>query len=244
MGALAVPIAMGISSWVGSKAGKSGGGSNLPFEQQSALTDALSTARQSREQGGSLFGIGAPLLQAASGYWRKLLEGNKNALIEATAPERNAIEESALGADRSIEAGPLRGGSRDYARAELNRTKFGMLGMLVPGARRAAAEAGGNLGMSVAGAGAQTTANAGSMFSTLYGNQERARQFDVGRSDQLGKNLGSFFANLLPSLVRGSAGESGGSGGSSRVPSIGGGGGFGNIAGTSLPAASWAGIRF
>jgi hypothetical protein len=236
MAGLAVPLATGIASYVGGKFGNHGGGGG---SQTSTLNDALATARQARDQGGSLFNMGAPLLQAASGYWQKLLSGDKTAMLEATQPERTAINEEALGADRAIEAGPLRGGTRDYARAELNRTKFSKLGDLIPTARRAAAGEAASTGLSAAGAGAQATNSSGGLFSSLYGEQERAREFNTQRGDSLGSGLGTTLANLLAGLVKGSAGQAAGGSAGGRIGQIG-----GTIPGTSLPGASWAGIRF
>lgn len=195
----AVPALTTAGKFIGgSLLGKAVGGAKKPSaDQADTIREQIATARMLRGQGESLFNTASPLLTNAAGYYNKLVGGDLGALREATSPERSAINETFLGAERGINAGPLRGGARDYAQAELARTKAAKLGDLIPGARRAAAEAGSNLGLGVVGVGTGATGNAGSLYSTLAGQQENRRQFDKDQSRRFSEDLGETLASGL-----------------------------------------------
>ena len=246
MGFLAGPIGSAIIGGgikLGSKLFSRGKSKDMTSVEQGTLNDAMATARQTRDMGGTLFGTGAPLLQAASNYWQKLLTGDRNALLEATAPERLSIERNFEGVDRGIKYGPLRGGARDMAQAEADRVKAGQIGSLVPAARAQAAAGGAQLGLSAAGAGVNANSAASQLFTTLYGTQERTRQYEQERSDRRSDALGGEIGSILTDLLSGFTKSKGGS---SRVSSITGGGTSTSyrIPGTSLPGASFAGVHF
>lgn len=183
----------------------SGGGKNSPLaaNQSGALTDAMTTARTAGTQGASLFGTGAPLLAQAASYYQRLLGNDVATVNQAVAPQRAALTEAYSGAEKGLEAGPLRGGARDYARADLSRQKVGQIGMLVPNAINQAVPEAGRLGLGAAVAGQAGTQAAGGLYSTLTGQGEGARQFDTEQGYRLGTNIGGFLTNLLSTYYQG-----------------------------------------
>lgn len=204
MGAVVQPALMLGASLGGSLFGRKG--RQQSQQQYGELSkEAITSARQQREQGASAFSIGAPLMRAAAGYYQRLLGNDRAAIDQAVAPERTAITESYHGANQAVMRGNLRGGARDMALAENARLQAGQLGTLVPQARRDAAAAGGALGAGAVGQGQAGVAGAAGTFSSLLGQAEQRRQFDEKSRYQLGQNVGGFLTSLLQNYYAGRA---------------------------------------
>lgn len=234
MGGL-VPAAISAGGAVGSALiGRHSGGSPLTAGEGSALTSAMTSARTAASQGSTLFGMGAPLLSQAASYYQRLLGGDRATVGMATAPQRQGITEAYTGAERGLEATPtLRGGAKEVARAELARQKVGQLGMLVPNAINAAAPAAASLGLGATGAGTSATGQAGSLYSTLTGQGENARQFDTEQGYRLGSNIGGFLTNLLSTYYQGKGAGTARAGTTSPYGLI------SDYAATQAPAGGW-----
>ncbi len=156
-------------------------GQRTPMEA-SSLQSVSDLARLISGQGGGLYNIGSPAYTQALAYYQRLLGGDKAAMTEAVAPEAQALSEVYKGAGNSLEAGPLRGGARETATAELGRQKTGQIAGLIPQARQAAAGAAGQLGLAGATAGTSAETAGASLYNQVVGNEQANRQTAISQS--------------------------------------------------------------
>jgi hypothetical protein len=154
-----------------------------------ALQSVSDIARLITGQGGGLFNVGSPAYTQALNYYRRLLGGARPAITEAIAPEAQAITDIYKGAERSLEAGPLRGGAREAAGAELARARTGAIAGLPAQARQAAAQAAGGLGLSGAQAGLAAEQAGAGLFGQVLG-AEQANRLAAIQAAQAQQGLG------------------------------------------------------
>ena len=158
-------------------------------QETASLQSVSDIARLITGQGSGLYDVGAPAYSQAINYYRRLLGGSREAITEAVAPQGQAIADIYKGAERSLKAGPLRGGARELASGELSREKTGAIAGLPAQAREAAAAAAGGLGL----AGAQAGVGAEQAGAGLYGNiaeMEQANRFGGIGAAQAQQGLG------------------------------------------------------
>lgn len=152
-------------------------------------------------QGSALTRQGAGYLGNAGDYYSKILS-NRYAANQSLAPEMSTALDFYKGAAQNATRS-LRGGSRDYALAELNRQKVGQLASYLPQARASAAQgaagvggqalAGGNAAQ---GLGVYAGSNAAQINSGLFGNATTLRNQEAEGGKQWGGMLYDL-ANVL-----------------------------------------------
>ena len=202
----------------------------------------MSTGMQFARQGDRSLG-------QATDYYSGILGGDRSKIMAHMSPEIGGVLDAYRGSERSIGRN-LRGGSRDYALAELSRQKAGQVAGLIPQARRNAAEAMGDLGQTYlaggttfTGQGVNTAANAAGAANQLYGMASHLQD----QQAEGGRTMGSFIYDILQ-------GGGGGSGGGAPLrntiynsvpqliqqnrPSAGGGGGGGSPTARMLPTST------
>jgi len=161
------------------------------------------------QQGGGYLRQGSNDLSQAGRYYSNILS-NRRAATNALAPEMTTAMDFYRGAGQKVQR-TMRGGSRDYAQAELDRQKVGQLASYLPQARAGAAQgmerigsAQGALGGTAIGGGASLTgqgvnaaSNAAYINSGLF-NQATQLQQQQGAG---GKAFGSLLydiAQMIP----------------------------------------------
>lgn len=145
-------------------------------QEAAALQSVSGLARLISGQGSNLYNVGSPAYQQALAYYQRLLGGDHAAITEAVAPEGEAVSEVYKGAGKSLEAGPLRGGAKDLATAELSRQKTGQIAAIAPAARQAAAGAAGQLGLAGATAGTSAEQAGAGLYGQVVGAEQGNRQ--------------------------------------------------------------------
>src|SRR5438128_2491896 len=129
MAAAAIPLLLKTGATVGGSmlakklAGPTGPQSAAMTGTQGAAATLGQAAPQLIGQGRQLTNTGAGYASDAANYYRKLL-GTRSSLREATAPDTAAALDYYKGAEGKVQ-NTMRGGSRDYALAELDRQKTG-----------------------------------------------------------------------------------------------------------------------
>ncbi len=120
---MVAPLAIGLAtSYFGRKVGAGKGGYAGDAGRGELATGAINSARLAGSTGTSIFNTAQPLLSTAASYYTRLLGNDRMAQQEAVAPQRQALEENYLGAERGLKVNPsLRGGARSTATAELAR---------------------------------------------------------------------------------------------------------------------------
>jgi hypothetical protein len=129
-----------------------------------------------------------PALDAAMKHYLTLAQGGRGEINSLLAPDRAAVNETARGTARGIEAHMAPGGQRDQAIADMNRQRQGQLGLMPMQARTDAmgklAALGGqgmdrgyNFMSGAAGALGGQTAGINSMFNTQMAGQQGWNQF-------------------------------------------------------------------
>lgn len=165
-------------------------------------TDALAAySRPLMSQGLGMAQQGGQNLGQATDYYSGVLGGDRSKILAHMSPEISGVLDSYRGAEGKIGRN-LRGGSRDYAQAELDRQKVGQVAGLIPQARRNAAEAMGDLGgqylaggTSLTGQGVAAAGGAANASSQLYGNATAQSQQEA----QGGKVMGGYIYDILNS---------------------------------------------
>lgn len=119
--------------------------------QQGAAQGQFDAAGPLRQQGTALTTEGAGTLNAAGDYYKNIL-GSRFGARESMAPEITTALDFYKGAEEKNQR-TLRGGSRDYAQAELSRQKVGQIAGFLPAARANAAQGALGVGSAQVGGG-------------------------------------------------------------------------------------------
>lgn len=183
--------------------GTSSGGPSAGFLSKatlSSLGQALKLRDTQAAQGAQQYGFGTPVLGQATGYYQRLLSGNRAETTAAVAPEASAISDVYAGAQRGLARsapGPL----RDVATADLNRERAGKIAGLVAGVRPGAASALTQIGEGAIGRGmggtagaAGTTLDAAGRIGSLFQTQSQAEQ---AKSGSAGQGAGKVLSTVL-----------------------------------------------
>lgn len=206
--AAAVPFAIKAGSMIGgSLLGKALSGPSK--EQKAATQGTLQAGQQVGNAAQPLLQTGANLTQQGSGYLGKAgdyysnILSNRKAANESLAPEQTTALNYYQGAGNKIQR-TMRGGSRDYAQAELDRQKVGQFAGMLPAARARAAEGAAGVGSAALGAGSAASGQgANAATSAAYINSGLFNQADRVRQQQAegGKQWGGLLydvAQMLP----------------------------------------------
>jgi hypothetical protein len=225
MAAAAIPIAMGVSSWIGSRksTGKTEKIASTPTaEEQAAGAGASGAAGKLGGIGETLYGQGQGTLGRATSYYETLLgRGGRGAMESAVAPAAESISDLYGGMSKSLEGSNVRGGVRDLALAEAEREKRGKISRLTAGVQPGAAAALGNIGRFQTGAGIGATGQSGGIYADLLGKGLQGRGLGLtGRleAEKSRRQTGQDIGNMLFSLLSSGAGKSGGGGGYKGLP--------------------------
>lgn len=153
-------------------------------EELAALNSVTSLAQWLQGTGQDIYGVGMPAYSQAMNYVSTILGNSKAGAARAIGPQAGALGDVYAGAQRSLAAGPLRGGARDTAQANLAQQRAGDIGNLLPQAQQAA------LGVATSGglAGIQTGLGAGQAAAGLETGLLQAgqqnRQFAISAEAQ------------------------------------------------------------
>ena len=114
--------------------GKQSGESDQLQASQANLADTMSaTAKQSAEEGGTLFNMALPGLEKSETYYGKLASGDSQALATANAPAIQQITEKSNESKKNIMQDNPRGGERTLALEEGDISKGAQLSNLATG---------------------------------------------------------------------------------------------------------------
>lgn len=209
-----------IGGILGGKKATSSAMTRTPEESvglKGAQTAGSSLAGQGTQQfatGAQMIGQGAQTLSQPTGYYQKLLGGNRALASQAVAAPRGAITDTYRGAERGLEQSGVRGAARDQAKIELNRQRAGAISSLITGVQPAAAEALTSIGQGqvgagagIAGQGSAATGQAGSIFSQLLGEGAANRQYGRQEGEKFGQGFGGLIFDLLSGLGKKSGGQ-------------------------------------
>lgn len=220
-------IASTIGGIIGGKKATASATKRSP-EEQLSLQGGQQAGTALAGQGAALYGQGSGMvrqgqqtLEQPTGYYQKLLGGNRALASQAVAAPRAQLSDVYRGASRSLEQGGVRGAARDVAQGELSRQRAGQISSLItgvqPGAAAALTSIGENQtqqGAGIAGTGVQATGQSGSLFSNLLTQGTSNRQY--GRQE--GEKAGSGFGGLIFDLLSGVMKKKGGGAGVTNVP--------------------------
>lgn len=214
MAAAAIPAAIKVGSMVGGSL--LGRMAAKPSRQASTAMQGTTAAATGLDKtGADLTTAGMPLvgqagdyLSQAGNYYGRILKGDRASMTAAVAPEQQQALEYFRGGAANIDR-TMKGGSRDYAKAELDRTRVATLANIRAGARPMAAQgaervagAYGNIGSSLMGQGVQARTNAGYLQNTAYGQQQQ----DAG-ARETGKGFGGMLFDILQAMPWGKGGS-------------------------------------
>lgn len=212
MGAAALPLAkVGITAGaglLGKLFGRKSKDQKTAMETTAAGGQALTQAAGPMlQQGAGLGRQGAGYLENAGNYYRNIL-GDRTAARESLAPEMSTALDFYRGAENKAKR-TLRGGSRDYATAELDRQKVGQLAGMVPAARANAASALGGLGGTAIGGGTGLSGTAGNLLTqaSTIGNTQFNQANQIREQEKAG---GAAAGGLLHDILGGLGGGKGG----------------------------------
>lgn len=214
--AAAVPFALKAGAMIGgSLLGKKLSGPSK--EQQAAMAASQQSTQQLgamapplMRQGQQLTQAGGQNLGAAGDYYRNILS-SRSAARESLAPETTTALEYYRGAEGKAKR-TMRGGSRDYALAELDRQKVGQIAGFLPQARANAAQGatgvGGTqvgAGWNLAGQGVNAASNAAYASSGLFNQATQMRQ----QQQEGGKQWGGLLYDIAGMMPWGKGGRGG-----------------------------------
>jgi hypothetical protein len=144
-------------------------------------------------QAAGLYNVGFPAYSQAVSYYESLLgRGGRAGANVATAPAAEGIAQNYQGAQTSLLSGYLRGGARDQALADLERSKAADIAHLTTGVQPQAASALAQAGLGGATAGLGGTAESANLYGGLLQNQTQQSQF----ATTLAENQRQFNLNL------------------------------------------------
>jgi len=182
-------------------ASESAGMQKSLLDRQSALSNRMQSLGEGQ------ISSSKPALDAAMKHYLTLAQGGRGEINSLLAPDRAAVNETARGTQRGIEAHMAPGAQRDQAIADISRQRQGQLGLLPIQARTDAmgklATLGGqgqdrgyNFMTGAAGALGGQTAGINSMF-----NMQQAGQAGWG---QLGSDMFKMYGDYLMNSGKGS----------------------------------------
>lgn len=193
-------------------------------EEAQGLAGAQSAGGALAGQGANLFASGMGMAQQGqqtlagpTGYYQKLLSGNRALQSQAVAAPRGAISDIYRGAGRSLEHSGIRGAQREVAQGELSRQRAGQISSLITGVQPGAAAALTDIGhtqtgqgTAQAGVGVGATGQAGGIFADLLGQGAQNRRYARGEGEKFGGGFGGLIFDLLSGVLNKKGGGGGG----------------------------------
>lgn len=230
MASAAIPVGMGLGSLFGGLFGKKSAkkteqiASTPTAEERSAEAGASGAAGKLGGMGSTLYSQGAGSLGTYESYLRTMMgKGGRGAMESATAPAKESIEDLYGGAGRSLEGSYIRGGTRDLAKAEIDREKYGKIARLTAGVQPQAAAALGDVGKFQTATGVGATGQAGGLYDRLLGKGLQSRGLGLSgrlQAEQARGKTGGDIGSMLFSLLASGAGKGGGKKASSGIPGV------------------------
>ena len=189
-------------------------------EEATALTGGQAAGAASAGQGTSLFGTGTGMVRQGeqtlaqpTGYYSRLLSGNRALATQAVSAPRAQISDVYRGAERNLEQSGVRGASRDVAKGEIARQRAGQISSLITGVQPGAAQALTGIGQTAVGQGAgiastgvSATGQAGNIFANLLGQGTENRKYARGEGEKFGSGFGGLIFDLLSGVKKKGAG--------------------------------------
>jgi len=215
--AAAVPFALkGGAMLAGSMLGKKLSGPSK--DQKSAMAGTQAAGDQVGAMAPPLMKTGQEMTQAggatlagAGDYYKNILS-NRQSARESLAPEMQGALEFYKGAEGKAKR-TMRGGSRDYAVAELDRQKVGQMAGMLPAARAMAAQGAAGVGgqqvgagTAASGQGVNAASNAAYIKSGLFNQASQIR----GQEQEGGKQWGNLLYDVAGMIPWGKKGGGGG----------------------------------
>jgi hypothetical protein len=199
MGALAKP-AMQIGAAIGGhflgKKSQSAAMKRSP-EEMEALQGSQAAGKSLQTTGTELVSEGRQTLQQPTGYWQRLLGGNRPLMAQATAAPRAALTDIYRGAERNLEKSGVRGAARDVAQAELGRQRASQVAGLTTGVQPFAAQQLTGIGSEQLGTGAPMLAQAGDIFTNLLGQGAGNRRYAREEGEKAGTAAGGLIFDVM-----------------------------------------------
>lgn len=165
----------------------------------------LPAAQSSLASGGATTKSGLSTLDQAGQYFKSLMSGDRTKMMQAVAPETNAVHAEADAAKRQTEAmGTARGGGTAVANntadtntmAKIDNLLFGVR----PGAAGETAKIGGaeaGIGLSQQGIGANLLGIADNAAGTLTGDASKSRETSAALNRQVQQDWANAITGIL-----------------------------------------------
>jgi hypothetical protein len=157
--------------------------------QLDAMTKLKNVFNYALPQAESTTAAGTSDLGAASGYWQKLLSGNRATLNQAVAPETNAVRSGADARKRQLaSSGTARGGGTSATSQQIDTDTMAKVDNLLFGARPEAAKETAKIGSTEAGLGANLLGASGTTATNLadIAMKSRGQSYAINQ-DTVGK---------------------------------------------------------
>lgn len=172
-------------------------------EELAYMNSQTDLANQMRGQGQQAFGSAMPAIRSTLDYYQSLLNGDRQARMNAVSGEAQDTTAAYQGGANNIKRN-LRGGERDQALAENATSRAGAISRLVTGVRPGAAAASAQVGQGLLGAagGFENSAAGiqGNLLSNSTYNRQQGNAYGQQAGADAGQNLGRLFGQLLPLL--------------------------------------------
>jgi hypothetical protein len=152
------------------------GGKNSK-QQNQAAEGSFNLFNQNLQRGGMASAAGGARQDTGAGYFEKLTSGNRPAMMQAIAPEANAVQSQTDAGRRQLEArGTSRGGGTAGANQTLKDAEMARIDNALFGVRPAAAKEIGDIGARQIAQGTQNYSIAGSAAGTEGNIAAQGRQ--------------------------------------------------------------------
>lgn len=166
-------------------------------EEQAALRGGQQAGSTLTGQGTGMVTGGQQTLAGPTGYYQKLLSGNRALASQAVAAPRAAISDVYRGAERGLEHSGVRGAARDVASGELARQRAGQMSSLITGVQPLAAEALTGIGQTQTAQGVGAVGAGGNIFSRLLDQGTANRQYGRQEGEKFGSGFGGLIFDIL-----------------------------------------------
>lgn len=172
------------------KAANSGGGSDL----DRALGDLTSSKDRNTDLAKMFNEEGQHLLQPLTEYLKAVTGGDRQALLQATMPERRRVIDQYATAKKAIAEFTPRGGGQAAAGAQLQADQAGDLANIGASARKEGFQQSGQVGMGLQGMGLQADAIASGDLNSLIQTLTAQEEAKANRWAQVGQAAGMIAA--------------------------------------------------
>lgn len=142
--------------------------------------------------GSSLIGAGTSGVNAATGYLKNILSGNRNAVTAAVAPQANQVRAASDAAKRQTDTlGTARGGGVASTNEMRDSATQGKIDEAILGERSKAAGALGNLSLGEVGAGTNIAGMGANAETSMTDISAKSRVDSAAINQQMQQNVGA-----------------------------------------------------